>query len=111
MELTLLDSAIRVVGRQHEELRDALSVAVAELCLSQQKQILMAKRDAALALAAASDAESRLISEIIQSGHNHCPGVMRSPPLDTAVRLGSTAEYNSPISEYLRVLREIGVNG
>jgi hypothetical protein len=110
MEIALLDAALRIVHGAMYELKDALSTEVAKLCLPQQQQILAAKRDALLAVAAACDAERRLIAEVIQSGHDHSPGVMRSPPIAPASMLGSTSEYESPISNYLRALKEIGVN-
>jgi hypothetical protein len=108
-EIKLLDDAIRVVAVQREELREVRSIAIAELVLPQQRDILRSKLDAALALAAACDAERRLIAEILQSGHVHCPGIMTSPPLDPAVRLGSTAEWDSPISTYRRTLEMLKV--
>jgi hypothetical protein len=108
-EIRVLDDAARIVSVQLEELRELRSVAVAELVLPQQRDILRSKLDALLAVAAACDAERRLIAEVLQSGHLHCPGIMTSPPIDPASRLGSTSEWDSPISTYRRTLTEMGV--
>jgi hypothetical protein len=108
-EIRTLDDAQRIVRVQREELREARSIAVAELVLSQQRAILRAKLDAALALAAAVAMERALIAEVLLSGHSHCPGILMSPPLDPASRLGAVDEWDSPVSQYRRRLTEMGV--
>jgi hypothetical protein len=108
-EIRTLEDAARIVRVQLEELREVRSIAVAEMVLPQQREILRAKLDALLAVAAAVQTERRLIAEILQSGHVHCPGIMKSPPIDPANRLGSTSEYDSPISTYRRTLEMLGV--
>jgi hypothetical protein len=108
-EIRTLDDASGIVRGQIAELREVRSIAVAEMVLPQQREILRSKMDAALALAAACDTERRLIAEVLQSGHLHCPGVLKSPPIDPAARLGSTSEWDSPISTYRRTLEQMGI--
>jgi hypothetical protein len=108
-ELQQIQAALRLVSAQFDELRTARSAELAERLLPQQRAILRSKLDAALALSAACASERSLIAEVLVQGYEHCAGILTSPPLDGAARLGAATEWDSQVATYRRTLETLKV--
>jgi hypothetical protein len=106
-EIRTLEAAAAIVRGQMTQVREDASIAVCEALLPEYRVLLREKLLAALALSEVVRRERALIAEVLLSGHAHCPGVLISPPLDPASRLGALDEWDSPISTYKRTLGEM----
>jgi hypothetical protein len=108
-ESRVLEDALRLVRCQMETVRDEASIAVCEKLLPEYRLLLREKLQASIALSEIVRRERALVAEVLLSGHSHCPGILMSPPLDPAVRLGVLDEWDSPVSNYKRTLGEMGI--